>query len=409
MASVSLRDQKIEQQRQIMEQKMKQKRQNSGMVQANDLRVGSAKRPISGSRSRELHGYDGPMQFLMSPVNPDQVIPLQTNRISSYDELGNQIEVLTVGDGDHSGEGEEEEESVPVCSFSRDVSTDDVCADAAVAPLQPRAKRDSSPTQAVEIEGSVEGAVETFVVTPARHGTLYKCRIARDRKGMDRGLYPTYFLHLEKDYGKKVFLLAARKRKKSATSNYLISTDPTELTRTADSFAGKLRSNLLGTAFTVYDNGKAWRKHDRANTRHELAAVVYDTNVLGFKGPRKMTVILPGMTPDRQRVTIAPEDDSETLLERLKLQNLDEIVVLHNKTPVWNDETQSYVLNFHGRVTQASVKNFQIVHDSEPDYVVMQFGRISEDIFTMDFRYPLCALQAFGIALSSFDSKLACE
>lgn len=30
-------------------------------------------------------GYDGPMQFLMSPVNPDQVIPLQTNRISTYD------------------------------------------------------------------------------------------------------------------------------------------------------------------------------------------------------------------------------------------------------------------------------------------------------------------------------------
>ncbi|CAG9782196.1 unnamed protein product [Diatraea saccharalis] len=126
MASINGRDQKIEQQRQLMEQKMKQKRQHSGMVQANDLRVGSAKRPISGSRSRELHGkspliyklfspflyvlhflniffflffvlillcafnffatgYDGPMQFLMSPVNPDQVIPLQTNRISTYD------------------------------------------------------------------------------------------------------------------------------------------------------------------------------------------------------------------------------------------------------------------------------------------------------------------------------------
>jgi len=28
-------------------------------------------------------------------------------------------------------------------------------------------------------------------------------------------------------------------------------------------------------------------------------------------------------------------------------------------------ETQSYVLNFHGRVTQASVKNFQIVHDDD--------------------------------------------
>ncbi|XP_072945339.1 protein king tubby [Epargyreus clarus] len=408
MATMNGRDHKIEQQRQLMEQKMKQKRQNSGMVQANDLRVGSAKRPISGSRSRELHGYDGPMQFLMSPVNPDQVIPLQTSRISTYDELGNQIEVLTVGE-DIDGSGEEEGESVPVCGVARDASADDVCADAAVAPLQGRPQREDSPNQTTEIEGSVEGSVESFVGTPAKHGTLYKCRIARDRKGMDRGLFPTYFLHLEKDYGKKVFLLAGRKRKKSTTSNYLISTDPTELTRQAESFAGKLRSNLIGTAFTVYDNGKAWRKHDRARTRQELAAVVYDTNVLGFKGPRKMTVILPGMTPDRQRVTIAPQDDSETLLERWKAQNLDDIVVLHNKTPVWNDETQSYVLNFHGRVTQASVKNFQIVHDSEPDYVVMQFGRISEDIFTMDFRYPLCALQAFGIALSSFDSKLACE
>ena len=43
------------------------------------------------------------------------------------------------------------------------------------------------------------------------------------------------------------------------------------------------------------------------------------------------------------------------------------------------------------------------------DYIVMQFGRVADDIFTMDFNYPLCALQAFAIALSSFDGKLACE
>ena len=64
----------------------------------------------------------------------------------------------------------------------------------------------------------------------------------------------------------------------------------------------------------------------------------------------------------------------------------DFLVQVHNKTPVWNDETQSYVLNFHGRVTQASVKNFQIVHDSDIEYIIMQFGRVAEDIFTMDYR-----------------------
>lgn len=48
---------------------------------------------------------------------------------------------------------------------------------------------------------------------------------------------------------------------------------------------------------------------------------------------------------------------------------MDNLIELHNKTPAWNDDTQSYVLNFHGRVTQASVKNFQIVHDSDGEYL----------------------------------------
>lgn len=43
------------------------------------------------------------------------------------------------------------------------------------------------------------------------------------------------------------------------------------------------------------------------------------------------------------------------------------------------------------------------------DYIVMQFGRIADDIFTLDYNYPMCAVQAFAIALSSFDGKIACE
>jgi tubby-related protein 1 len=116
------------------------------------------------------------------------------------------------------------------------------------------------------------------------------------------------------------------------------------------------------------------------------------------------------------------------MIDRWKRKMSDDLLQLHNKTPVWNDDTQSYVLNFHGRVTQASVKNFQLVHEDDgielckilnysclilttfaADYIVMQFGRVAEDVFTMDFRYPMCAVQAFAVALSSFDGKLACE
>ena len=40
----------------------------------------------------------------------------------------------------------------------------------------------------------------------------------------------------------QVFLLAGRKRKKSKTSNYLISIDPIDLSRDGDAYVGKLRS-----------------------------------------------------------------------------------------------------------------------------------------------------------------------
>ncbi|KAM6044297.1 tubby-related protein 1 [Chlamydotis macqueenii] len=265
-------------------------------------------------------------------------------------------------------------------------------------------KEERPPSPIIEVDN-----LEEFVLRPAPQGVTIKCRVTRDKKGMDRGLYPTYYLHLDND--KKVFLLAGRKRKKSKTSNYLISIDPTDLSRGGENFIGKLRSNLMGTKFTVFDNGvnPDRANADWSNVRQELSAVVYETNVLGFKGPRKMTVIIPGMNANNERVPIRPRNDNDGLLMRWQNKNMDKVIELHNKAPVWNDETQSYVLNFHGRVTHASVKNFQIVHGSDPDYIVMQFGRVADDAFTMDYNYPLCAVQAFAIALSSFDGKLACE
>ncbi|XP_041441049.1 TUB like protein 3 L homeolog isoform X1 [Xenopus laevis] len=306
-------------------------------------------------------------------------------------------------------------------NFDEDISDDDDDAcNASTRPASASSKKSLTETGTAEAlpqdhSGDIGeiGDLKEFVLHPAPRGVVIKCRISRDKKGMDRGLYPTYYMHLERDDTRKVFLLAGRKRKRSKTSNYLISIDPTDLSREGDNFIGKLRSNLMGTKFTVYDNGenptKVQGHMSNPTTRQEMAAVCYETNVLGFKGPRKMTVLIPGMNFNHERIPFQPQNDSESLLSRWGNKCQENIIELHNKAPVWNDDTQSYVLNFHGRVTHASVKNFQIVHDNDPDYIVMQFGRVAEDLFTLDYSYPLCALQAFSVALSSFDSKLACE
>jgi hypothetical protein len=42
---------------------------------------------------------------------------------------------------------------------------------------------------------------------PAQQKVTMRCRITRDKKGVDRGMFPTYYLHLERDDGRKVNLL----------------------------------------------------------------------------------------------------------------------------------------------------------------------------------------------------------
>ncbi|XP_054683977.1 tubby protein homolog isoform X10 [Grus americana] len=435
----SLRQQKLDRQRALLEQKQKKKRQEPLMVQSNvDSRTRTRRTKhseeqaplvesyLNSNSSTIYHGIDGPAAF------QDDV-----------QKIGSQVQILTVGqsshdedDGEKTASGQQQQSKQDLraamqkkgisSSMNFDEEEDEEDEDSSSSS---QLNSNTRPGSATSKKSNKEAAsapspstneplidvddLEEFAVRPAPQGVTVKCRITRDKKGMDRGMYPTYYLHLEREHGKKVFLLAGRKRKKSKTSNYLISIDPTDLSRGGESFIGKLRSNLMGTKFTVYDNGvnpmKTTSSLEASILRQELAAICYETNVLGFKGPRKMSVIIPGMNMDHERVSIRPRNEHETLLARWQNKNTESVIELHNKTPVWNDDTQSYVLNFHGRVTQASVKNFQIIHDNDPDYIVMQFGRVAEDVFTMDYNYPMCALQAFAIALSSFDSKLACE
>lgn len=68
-----------------------------------------------------------------------------------------------------------------------------------------------------------------------------------------------------------------------------------------------------------------------------------------------------------------------------------------------------FYLNFQGRVTVASVKNFQIIHRGEVDYVIMQFGKVGPNAFSLDVRYPMSCVQALGIVISRLDHFLSVQ
>ncbi|KAL0680207.1 hypothetical protein Bca4012_008188 [Brassica carinata] len=265
-----------------------------------------------------------------------------------------------------------------------------------------------------------------------------QCLIKRNKKTS------TFYLYLAltpsfTDKGK--FLLAARRFRTGAYTEYIISLDADDFSQGSNAYVGKLRSDFLGTNFTVYDsqpphngakpsNGKASRRFASKQISPQVPAgnfevghVSYKFNLLKSRGPRRMisTLRCPSSSPPPPSSSSTDhQNPCDVVTKIMKKPNKDSsgMTILKNKAPRWHEHLQCWCLNFHGRVTVASVKNFQLaatVDQSQPggkgdeETVLLQFGKVGDDTFTMDYRQPLSAFQAFAICLTSFGTKLACE
>jgi len=247
-----------------------------------------------------------------------------------------------------------------------------------------------------------------FVNNPVPKGVTYKTFIVREPgKGFLR--HPSFKAYFSKT---KRFFLAAKKQPNSKTAYYQISTDMCSVVdKQADSFVGKLRSNFWGTEFVLYNRGQQTQQCagvKNATFWNENGVIAYQSNVFGMGGPRKFGCFLPSLNPKNIH-SITETSTSKGIQEKYRSGNLSDIQVLVNRTPKWNASIGGWMLNFKGRVTRASVKNFQLIDAANYEEVVLQFGRVGDHKFTMDFTYPLTPLQAFAICLSSIDIKLACE
>ncbi|KAH6782545.1 tubby like protein 1 [Perilla frutescens var. hirtella] len=306
-----------------------------------------------------------------------------------------------------------------------------------------------------------------------RDGTI-QCFIKRDKSKLTYQLFLCLSPALLVENGK--FLLSAKRVRRTTCTEYVISIDADNISRSSSSYIGKVRSNFLGTKFIIYDtqpphNSSNISPPGRTSRRfyskkvspkvpsgsYNIAQVTYELNVLGTRGPRRMhcamhsipvsslepggTVpgqpeLLPRSLEDSFRsISFSKSIVSSTEFSSARFSEMagpheeddsgsDRPLVLKNKPPRWHEQLQCWCLNFRGRVTVASVKNFQLIAGTQPaagaptpsqpnqsdhDKIILQFGKVGKDMFTMDYRYPLSAFQAFAICLSSFDTKLACE
>lgn len=95
-----------------------------------------------------------------------------------------------------------------------------------------------------------------FIHSPAPRSRIWHCKIIRQRTGVEK-LYPAYQLFLDTQHhpttssttSSQVLLMSARKRKKTTHANYVIMVGSTG--KSKDNVVAQLRSNFIGTEFTV--------------------------------------------------------------------------------------------------------------------------------------------------------------
>jgi tubby and related proteins len=242
--------------------------------------------------------------------------------------------------------------------------------------------------------------------SPANGGStdLVQCLIVRERQGMGSKLYPSYKLFLE---DKNKLLMIGRKMNFNSTSNYHIF----DMTRgTASKKLTKKSGNYLGKLRAADTNRTEYALVTRSEAKEEVAAIVFDrvgivTQIKDGCQPRKMTVLLPQLNSESMPIPHRVENkhgSKKSMVDMLKREETSRMFLITSKEPVY--ENGNYRLNFHGRVSVPSVKNFQLSSPDDPGHVICQFGKIGDDRFHLDYKAPLNAFQAFSLALCHFDA-----
>ena len=249
--------------------------------------------------------------------------------------------------------------------------------------------------------------------TPPPEGIMYLCRILRT--GGRSGLRRRHTYTLLTDSGK--YIMSSRKCSGTRSSYFTITGGPpnTLEDKSHHLYLGKLRSNFLGSSYSLFSPGMNPKKASPTKIdptfRKELVSIQYENTFLrgvpAKKGPRSMTVAAPSVT---HRTDYYVDHQALQKAANAGISNPPSgIEVLRNKEPRWSSSVNGYVLNFSERVREPSVKNFLLVAAGDSGDVRMQFGKTGDNEYCLDFASPITPLAAFGIALSSLDFKLCCE
>ncbi len=175
-----------------------------------------------------------------------------------------------------------------------------------------------------------------------------------------------YYMEISNSNIKCLYALIVEKIKKYKIKIYI-------LYKNNIKYVGKIESNFLRNNYILYLGTD--KKDYKSNLK-----IHYDINFLGLFGPRAMNINF--------------------------ISNNTNFL---NKKPIWSQEYNNYILNFFNHRVQVEDKKNFILENNENKNAFLQCGKISENLFALDFMQPFTPIQAFSICITSLLTKIPCE
>ena len=181
-------------------------------------------------------------------------------------------------------------------------------------------------------------------------------------------------------------------------------------------YIGKITSNCFRNKFYIFDNNSLQKRtkinlstitNKELNTRG-LGVINFSNSIFCITSravSNTMQVHLPYLTNkgyfsyNIQEESKENDRSSETRRSMCSINPNFEVKTI---PPLWSNKYSGYVMKFTNRVRLPSKSNFILAYGKVN---ILQFGKMSKDIYSLDFKYPLSLFQAFCICISSIIAK----
>ena len=133
--------------------------------------------------------------------------------------------------------------------------------------------------------------------------------------------------------------------------------------------------------------------------------LVTNTSKLCKNLKQKSLYLATQKMPEKRKISGIKEWFKNCMCYNIKRTNVvlntldtNELIPLTGEEPIWNDEINAYVLNFHGLVEEASVKN-SISIDKDGNKLFI-FGKVSKNLYSLNIKSPISVIQGVCMAIT---------